>query len=232
MNEKPPIESGAAKIVSLADETKFAANGIVSRTLLRTAYARTVLFGFAEGQELSEHTSTQHALIQILTGECQFSLAGQRHSLTAGDFLYLPPNLPHAVRATTQFSMLLTLTKPEITEKIDAFLTAAKPNRAPTLPLNNHDSLEPEKIFDGRSIPCSAKHGRIIQTWLALEVGDYFVLRNDHDPARLRDQFASQWPQAFSWEYLVNGPDEFQVKITKLAPAAPPVAEVECCNGH
>ncbi len=113
MNEKPIIEAGTAKILSLAEETKFADNGIVSRTLLRTPNTRTVLFGFAAGQELTEHTSTQHALIQILSGECEFSLAGQPHPLKAGDFLYMPPNLPHAVRATKQFSMLLTLSKPE-----------------------------------------------------------------------------------------------------------------------
>ena len=85
----------------------------MSRTLLRTANARVVLFGFAEGQELSEHTSTQHAVIQILSGACEFSLAGKPHALKAGDFLYMPPNLAHAVRATEQFSMLLTLSKPE-----------------------------------------------------------------------------------------------------------------------
>ena len=119
MNEKPLIESGAAKILSLAEETKYAANGIVSRTLLRTANSRTVLFGFAEGQELTEHTSTQHAVIQILSGECEFSLDGQPHHLKAGDFLYMPPNLAHAVRATTQFSMLLMLTKPAEMKSIE-----------------------------------------------------------------------------------------------------------------
>jgi quercetin dioxygenase-like cupin family protein len=114
MSEKPVIDSVAAKVILLAEETKFAPNGIVSRTLLRTAYSRMVLFGFAEGQELTEHTSTQHALVQMLSGECEFSLAGQPHSLKAGDLLYMPPNLPHAARATTKFSMLLTLTKPEL----------------------------------------------------------------------------------------------------------------------
>lgn len=112
MNEKPLIDAVAAKILSLPDETQFAPNGIVSRTLLNAANARTVLFGFAEGQELTEHTSMQHALIQILSGECEFSLAGKPHSLKAGTLLYLPPNLPHAVKATKQFSMLLTLLKP------------------------------------------------------------------------------------------------------------------------
>lgn len=113
MNERPLIDGTSEKIVSLAEETKYAPNGIVSRTLLRTPTSRVVLFGFAEGQELTEHTSTQHALIQMISGECEFSLAGKPHPLKAGDLLYMPPHLPHAVRATKQFSMLLTLSKPE-----------------------------------------------------------------------------------------------------------------------
>ena len=111
MNERPLIDSRSEKILSLAEETQYASNGIVSRTLLRTENSRTVLFGFAEGQELTEHTSTQHALIQILSGACEFTLAGKPHSLKAGDLVYMPPHLPHAVKATEQFSMLLTLTK-------------------------------------------------------------------------------------------------------------------------
>lgn len=112
-SEKPLIDTARESIVSLADETRFAPNGIVSRTLLRTPQTRTVLFGFAEGQELTEHTSTQHAVVQVLSGECEFSLAGKPHTLKAGDFLYMPPSLAHAVKATKQFSMLLTLSKPE-----------------------------------------------------------------------------------------------------------------------
>lgn len=111
MSERPLIESDVEKIVSLADETRYAPNGIVSRTVLRTDNSRVVLFGFTEGQELTEHTSTQHALIQILSGECEFSLAGKPRTMKSGDLLYMPPNLPHAVRATKQFSMLLTLSK-------------------------------------------------------------------------------------------------------------------------
>lgn len=113
MSERPLIESDVEKVVSLGDETRYAPNGIVSRTLMRTANSRVVLFGFTEGQELTEHTSTQHALIQILTGECEFSLAGKPRVMKGGELLYMPPNLPHAVRATKQFAMLLTLTKPD-----------------------------------------------------------------------------------------------------------------------
>ena len=111
MNEQPLIDSAREKILSLEAETQFAPNGIVSRTVLKTPYSRVVLFGFAAGQELTEHTSTQHATIQILSGECEFSLAGKPHILKAGDLLYMPPDLAHAVKAVTQFSMLLTLSK-------------------------------------------------------------------------------------------------------------------------
>jgi quercetin dioxygenase-like cupin family protein len=111
MKEQPLLEA-SAKVFSLAAETQFAPNGIVSRTLLRTEGGRVVLFGFAAGQELTEHTSTQHALVQVLSGTCDFALGPEWHALKAGDSLYMPPGLPHAVRATSQFSMLLTLFKP------------------------------------------------------------------------------------------------------------------------
>lgn len=121
MIERPLIDPKQETILSLAQETRFAPNGIVSRVLLSSPSARVVLFGFSEGQELSEHTSTSQALIQILSGQCEFSLAGVPRTLKAGDLLNMPPNLPHAVKATEQFSMLLTLIKPaEISPKLTA----------------------------------------------------------------------------------------------------------------
>jgi quercetin dioxygenase-like cupin family protein len=112
MSEQPLLSLDREKIISLAGETQYVPNGIVSRTLLRAPNGRVVLFGFAEGQELTEHTSTQQALVHILSGECEFFLAGKSHRLKAGDLLYMPANLPHAVKAPKQFSMLLTLLKP------------------------------------------------------------------------------------------------------------------------
>ena len=85
MNEQPLIGETQEKILSLSAETQFAPDGIVSRTVLRTPGQRVVLFGFAEGQELTEHTSAQTAIVQILTGECEFILAGKSHPLKSGD---------------------------------------------------------------------------------------------------------------------------------------------------
>lgn len=113
MAEKPIFSQGEAAVTSLAKETVYADNGIVSRTLLSTPAVRMTLFAFADGQELTEHASTRHAVVQILSGQCEFTLCGKVHSLVAGDLLYMPPSAPHAVRATGPFSMLLTLTRVE-----------------------------------------------------------------------------------------------------------------------
>lgn len=83
--------------------------------------------------------------------------------------------------------------------------------------------------MDVRPIPCSVKHGMIIQKWLDLAVGDYFVLLNDHDPVPLYYQFSAQWPETFSWEHLMRGP-EFRVKITKLKPTRTAETNVACCE--
>src|SRR5487761_2335460 len=80
--------------------------------------------------------------------------------------------------------------------------------------------LGPDKVMDVRPIPCSVKHGLIIKQWLELPVGGHFILLNDHDPVPLYYQFAAQWPNAFTWQHLVKGPEEFRVKITKLKATA------------
>lgn len=75
--------------------------------------------------------------------------------------------------------------------------------------------------LDVRPIPCRQKHALIFQRWGELPVGEHFVLVNDHDPVPLYYQFAGQFPDAFAWEYLVAGPEEFQVKITRLKASSP-----------
>lgn len=93
---------------SLLDPIQSIDHGIVSRAVLTTPAVRLTLMHFAAGQELSEHTSSARALIQILRGTCKFTVGPVEHSLKPGDLLHLPPGEPHAVFASEAFSMLLT----------------------------------------------------------------------------------------------------------------------------
>jgi quercetin dioxygenase-like cupin family protein len=110
MGHKTLIASTEAQAIKLADASQTSPSGIVSRTVLQSPEVRVVLFTFADGQELTSHTSTRRAMVQILDGACDFFFAGQWQRLLAGTFLHLPPSHPHAVRAAAgPFSMLLTL---------------------------------------------------------------------------------------------------------------------------
>jgi quercetin dioxygenase-like cupin family protein len=110
MSQKSLIAASEAHAIQLADAAQTSSSGIVSRTVLQSPEARVVLFTFADGQELTAHTSKRRALVQILDGACDFFFAGQWQRLTTGTLLHLPPDHPHAVRAGAgPFSMLLTL---------------------------------------------------------------------------------------------------------------------------
>jgi len=111
MSQQPLLPSSGSAKISLPEETQYAANGVVSRAVLNTDSQRVILFGFAEAQELSEHTTPHEALVQVLSGECAFGVNDQTHQLRAGDLLYMSAGTPHWVKATSQFSMLLTLSK-------------------------------------------------------------------------------------------------------------------------
>lgn len=106
------LAAETAASLSLAENAPAVGHGIVSRTVLATPELRTVLFSFAAGQELTEHTSTSRALLHVLSGRGDFSVAGIPRTLTAGDLLHLPPRVPHAVRATEAMTMLLVLAPP------------------------------------------------------------------------------------------------------------------------
>jgi quercetin dioxygenase-like cupin family protein len=86
-------------------------NTVVSRSLHKDAKTDVTLFGFAAGQELTEHRSPYTAIIQVLKGEVTLTLGEDEVKAQAGAWIFMPPNLPHSLRATTSMEMLLTLIK-------------------------------------------------------------------------------------------------------------------------
>ena len=72
-------------------------------------------------------------------------------------------------------------------------------------------------VLDVRVLPPREKHPTIFATFDALEPGASFVLLNDHDPVPLRYQFMGERPNAFTWEYLEQGPETWRVEIGRVA---------------
>ena len=99
----------ASSVEQLSEMIEVQSGAIVSRTLLKAINGSTTLFAFDAGQELSEHTTPNEALLIVIEGETLVSIRSVAHHLHAGDVIALPANQPHAVKAQKQFKMLLIM---------------------------------------------------------------------------------------------------------------------------
>ncbi|MGW4560848.1 DUF2249 domain-containing protein [Streptomyces sp. NPDC004561] len=77
--------------------------------------------------------------------------------------------------------------------------------------------LEEPTVVDVREIPHGRRHPRIFTRFARLAPGESFVLVNNHDPKPLRREFEATHPGRFTWEYVESGPEQWQVRITRVA---------------
>ena len=59
------------------------------------------------------------------------------------------------------------------------------------------------------------KHPTVFKYFDALSAGEAFVIENDHDPKPLYYELLAERGNIFTWEYLEQGPEWFNVKIAK-----------------
>jgi quercetin dioxygenase-like cupin family protein len=100
-----------AMILDLAKETQPPETGILSRTLFNDDRLKVVLFGFAPGEELSEHTSSMPAILHFLQGEAMVTLGDATQEARLGTWVHMPKGLQHSIQAKTPVVMLLLLMK-------------------------------------------------------------------------------------------------------------------------
>lgn len=95
-----------------AELVAYQSGAVVSRVVLKQRTGSVTVFAFDRGEELSEHTVPHDALIQVIDGEAEISIAGVPHRVETGEMLILPGEQPHAVKAATRFKMVLVMIKP------------------------------------------------------------------------------------------------------------------------
>ncbi len=114
MSTKFASESGglpAAKAVDLPGMVAYQEGSIVSRILAQRNGGTVTLFAFDKGQSLSEHTAPFDAIVQILDGEAELIVDGEKIPAAAGKTVLMPANIPHAVNAHGRFKMLLVMVR-------------------------------------------------------------------------------------------------------------------------
>ena len=100
-----------AQPVAIKDAIEYASDSVVSKMLIKKETGNLTLFAFDKGQVLSEHTAPFDAAVQILDGTAEIIIGGESHFLNEGEFVIMPADIPHAVKATEKFKMLLTMIK-------------------------------------------------------------------------------------------------------------------------
>ena len=98
-----------ATVLSLNERIVYVKNSVVSQQIIKSKAGNITLFAFDEGQQLSEHSAPFDAVVQVIDGEAEISIAGKPHQVRGGEMIILPANIPHAVHAATAFKMLLTM---------------------------------------------------------------------------------------------------------------------------
>lgn len=105
----PPAARFHSDLAALVGEVPH--DSIVSRQVYSDALVKVTLFGFAAGQELSEHTASKSAVIQVISGEGTCGLGTEVVRVGPGSWVHMDAHLPHTVTASSAMVVLLTMFK-------------------------------------------------------------------------------------------------------------------------
>jgi len=103
------VEMEHSEVVNPAELVAYQAGSVVSRQVLGKSTGTVTLFAFDAGQGLSEHTAPFDALVSILDGVAEVTIAGQPFQLAQGEMILMPANQPHALNAKQRFKMMLIM---------------------------------------------------------------------------------------------------------------------------
>jgi quercetin dioxygenase-like cupin family protein len=109
--EKEKPKQLTAKASNLSGLIEYQEGSVVSRTIIDKKTGTVTLFAFDENQGLSEHTAPYDAMVYVVEGEVNVTIAGKPISLKQGEVTIMPANQPHALTAKSKFKMLLTMIK-------------------------------------------------------------------------------------------------------------------------
>ena len=93
----------------LADEIEIPKKGITSYSLISEPHVRVVVFGFADGEEMTEHTAAVPAIAHVLSGEFKFTVPDKTFNFKAGSWIHMDAHLPHSLVAKGDSKLVLYL---------------------------------------------------------------------------------------------------------------------------
>jgi quercetin dioxygenase-like cupin family protein len=98
-----------SKAVELKSLVQYQEGQVVSKTLAQGRPVSITLFAFDKGEEISSHASSGDAMVHILDGTAEITIGDNKFLVKEGETIVMPANVSHALFATKQFKMILTV---------------------------------------------------------------------------------------------------------------------------
>lgn len=102
-----------SKVTTLGSEISFNENAVNKKLLVNRNDVMMVLFALDKHVNIAKHSNPGDALVQIIEGIADITIDETVYRVQSGETIVLPANVPHALHATEQFKMLLTVIKPK-----------------------------------------------------------------------------------------------------------------------
>jgi quercetin dioxygenase-like cupin family protein len=99
----------ATVFLDLAAEVEIPAEGTLSRVLYKDDRIRVVIFAFDTNQELTDHTASMDAIVQVVKGQLRLTLGDETVEASPGSWVHMPAHLPHSLVAREPSVMLLSM---------------------------------------------------------------------------------------------------------------------------
>ncbi len=95
--------------LNLKDQVEYQSGQVVSKTLVQNPDVSMTLFAFDKGEEISTHAASGDAMVTVLDGVGRFTVGDKVFTLSEGETIIMPKDIPHAVFGEEKFKMLLTV---------------------------------------------------------------------------------------------------------------------------
>lgn len=177
---------------NLLELVEYGENISLSQVLLNQAGYRLALLNIRSGQSALEHAVNDTLTIYAISGEVTIFQDDSPINLKAGEVLWSKDKAPHRIEAHVDSSLLVVA-------------------------VGGINSNEEEEL-DLRKVERFQRHPLVFAKFDALDVGQSFVLINDHDPIPLHRQMEAMRPHQVTWEYVVREPDTFRIRVRRIAP--------------
>lgn len=106
------------QITSLYDQIQYDEQRPALRVMIDNEHTKEIRIVFKTGQEMKEHKTKFPIVIEIVEGQIDFGVDGQRHSLRKGALIALAGDMPHDLKAEQDSVVRLSLSKFDQTSRV------------------------------------------------------------------------------------------------------------------